>query len=197
MDRLAVTDDGRVVWLFCTVGRLPQRGVPVGMAEGQREMLRVDRLRVMVEQVIEDELPALRQGEGGCFEQTDPLEFGMRDQEHSFEKQANIYRVLVLGDSFMEALQVPFERSFPYLLSQRWNDVDHKRVEVINAAVSGWGTDDELAYLVRFGVRFKPDLILVAMTLTNDLNDNLVQEFYTLANGRLIAHSPAESGAAV
>ena len=46
---------------------------------------------------------------------------------------------LVLGDSFMEALQVPFEESFPYLLGTGLRQATGKQVEVINAAVGGWG----------------------------------------------------------
>jgi len=140
-----------------------------------------------------DGLRILRPNHRGVFrgvETTEPYQtnsFGMRDQEHSIEKPAGIYRVLVLGDSFMEALQVPFEWSFPYLLGKRLKEMDHKQVEVINAAVSGWGTDDELAYLERFGIQFKPDLILIAMTLTNDLNDNLAEEFHTFENSILKA----------
>jgi hypothetical protein len=58
-------------------------------------------------------------------------------------------------------------------------------VEVINASVSGWGTDDELTYLMRYGKSFRPDLILVAMTLHNDVSDNLDEEFHTFSGGRL------------
>src|SRR3954462_14479000 len=43
---------------------------------------------------------------------------GMRDREHIIEKPQGEYRILVLGDSFMEALQIRFEESFPSLLEQ-------------------------------------------------------------------------------
>jgi hypothetical protein len=36
---------------------------------------------------------------------------GFRDREHSIEKQAGTRRVVLLGDSFLEAIQVPFDRS--------------------------------------------------------------------------------------
>jgi len=120
---------------------------------------------------------------------------GMRDREHSLKKKEGTFRILVLGDSFMEALQVPFSESFPKLLEDRLREVGLSNVEVINAAVSGWGTEDELAYLVRYGKWFEPDLILIAMTLHNDISDNMREQFYTLNYGRLIVRPVREAPA--
>jgi len=111
---------------------------------------------------------------------------GMRDREHSVEKPAGVFRVLLLGDSFMEALQVPFDSSFPALLERGLAERTGKRVEVVSAGVSGWGTDDELRYLTQYGLRYQPDLVLVAMTLHNDISDNLRQEWHTLRGGGLV-----------
>jgi GDSL-like Lipase/Acylhydrolase family len=111
---------------------------------------------------------------------------GMRDIEHSIEKAPGVFRVLVLGDSFIEALQVPFEESFTSLLQRELAGRTPGRVEVINASVSGWGTDDELQYLTRYGRRFRPDLIVVAMTLYNDVNDNLRERFHMMRDGTLV-----------
>ena len=110
---------------------------------------------------------------------------GMRDREHDIEKDSDVFRILVLGDSFMEAYQVPFEKSFASVLEHRLGEDSGRSVDVINAGVSGWGTDDELTYLARKGVRYKPDLIIVAMTLHNDVSDNLLEEFHMFRNGRL------------
>ena len=106
---------------------------------------------------------------------------GMRDREHQPEKPPGIYRILLLGDSFMEANQVAFEDAFPHLLEAKLGP----RFEVINASVSGWGTDDELTYLIRYGFRFEPDLVLLGMTLNNDIQDNLAEEFHSHVNGDL------------
>jgi hypothetical protein len=111
---------------------------------------------------------------------------GMRDREHVVEKPAGVFRVLLLGDSFMEALQVPFEASLPSLLERGLVERTGRRVEVVNAGVSGWGTDDELRYLTRYGLRYQPDLVLVAMTLHNDISDNLREEWHTLRDGVLV-----------
>jgi len=112
--------------------------------------------------------------------------FGMRDREHALKKEPSTFRILVLGDSFMEALQVKFDDSFPSLLEKQLQKSMGRFVEVINASVSGWGTDDELTYLVREGARFEPDLIIVAMTLHNDVSDNLVEEYHEFEDGVLV-----------
>lgn len=111
---------------------------------------------------------------------------GMRDVEHPLEKPAGVFRILLLGDSFMEGLQVPFEGSLPYLLEQSLGPQNGKRVEVLNAGVGGWGTDDELRYLTAYGLQYRPDLVVIAMTLHNDLSDNLRKAWHKLDNGVLV-----------
>lgn len=116
--------------------------------------------------------------------------WGMRDRPHALEKPEGTFRILVLGDSFMEALQVDFEESLPHLLETELAERSGRAVEVINASTSGWGTDDEVAYLDRYGMRFRPDLVLVAMTLHNDLSDNLALEHHDFRNGELSVRPP-------
>lgn len=111
---------------------------------------------------------------------------GMRDREHAIAKPAGTYRVLLLGDSFMEAFQVPFQASMPSLLEKSLAQALGKTVEVINAGVSGWGTDDELRYLTAYGLQYQPDLVVIAMTLHNDISDNLRQDWHRLNSDTLI-----------
>ena len=116
---------------------------------------------------------------------------GMRDREHAVAKEPGTIRILVLGDSFMEANQVAFKDSFSSLLEAKLKSEGSGQVEVINAGVSGWGTDDELTYLTRYGFRFHPDLVLVGMTLHNDVQDNLMEEFHAYADG-VLREKPVE-----
>lgn len=117
---------------------------------------------------------------------------GMRDREHPIEKEQGVFRILLLGDSFMEALQVAFEESLPKLLEDRLRAATRRPIEVINFAVSGWGTDDQLEYLEQYGLKFQPDLILIAMTIHNDVSDNLGERFHTLVEGKLVARPKQE-----
>lgn len=110
---------------------------------------------------------------------------GMRDREHSIVKAPGTFRILILGDSFMEANQVAFEDSFASLLESELKGKLPGTIEIVNASVSGWGTDDELTYLMRYGFEFQPDLVLLGITLHNDIQDNLAQEFHSYMNGEL------------
>jgi hypothetical protein len=111
---------------------------------------------------------------------------GMRDKEHSVMKQPGVFRILLLGDSFMEALQVPFEASLPALVERSLEQRTGRRIEVINAGVGGWGTDDELRYLTSYGLKYRPDLVVVAMTLHNDISDNLRHDWHRVEDGALV-----------
>ncbi len=115
---------------------------------------------------------------------------GMRDREHTLEKRAGTFRILLLGDSFMEALQVPADSMLATLMERDLTRAAGRPVEVINGGVSGWGTGDELRYLTRYGRAYHPDLVVVAMTLHNDISDNLRREWYTMRDGVLVDRDP-------
>ena len=112
--------------------------------------------------------------------------FGFRDREHKLGKPAGTLRILLLGDSFMEALQVDAEDAFSVLLERELQGLLGCQVEVISAGVSGWGTDDEVTYLKRKGAEFDPDVVLFAATLHNDISDNLEGRYHIVDQGQLI-----------
>ena len=96
---------------------------------------------------------------------------GMRDRPRETAKAPGVYRIAVLGDSFIEALQVPLEKTFCAQLEARLSRPGHP-VEVLNFGCSGYGTAQELLTL-RHRVRaFAPDLVLLALLTGNDLADN-------------------------
>ncbi len=98
---------------------------------------------------------------------------GLRDVEHDYTKAAGVFRILVLGDSFVEAMQVPLDNSFPRLLQDRLNrDGAATTIEVISAGVSGYGTASELLYFEHEGTRYRPDLVLLAFYPGNDVKNN-------------------------
>lgn len=75
-------------------------------------------------------------------------------------------RILVLGDSFTEAVHVADGQTFTTRLEQLFPGI-----EVLNAGVGGYGTVQEYLYLLEEGLGYRPDLVLV-MFYDNDLSDN-------------------------
>jgi lysophospholipase L1-like esterase len=93
---------------------------------------------------------------------------GLRDVEHTYEKPPGVQRVLLLGDSFIEALQVPLAQSLGRRLAKRLGP----GIEVISAGVSGYGTASELLFLQKEGWRYDPDVVVLAFYTGNDVKNN-------------------------
>lgn len=96
---------------------------------------------------------------------------GWRDFEHGAESAPGVERIVVLGDSFMEGYSVHMDDLFARQLEQRLAAAG-RSVEVVNLAVGGFGTLQELLAFQQEGVRYRPDTVLLAFS-ENDLSNNL------------------------
>ena len=100
---------------------------------------------------------------------------GFRDSEHPCRKPANTVRIAVLGDSYVDALQVAQNRRFTEVLEQELHANDAfsgQRVEVLNFGTAGYGTAQEFMTL-RNGVwQFQPDIVVLAFLTGNDIRNN-------------------------
>jgi hypothetical protein len=98
---------------------------------------------------------------------------GFRDRERTWEKAAGVTRMVVLGDSYVEALQVELDEAFPALLEDRLNAAEGQgRYEVLALGQSGFGTVEDLVRYRAFGKAYRPDVVLLAVTTSNDFRDN-------------------------
>jgi lysophospholipase L1-like esterase len=95
---------------------------------------------------------------------------GYRDREHAYDKPAGVQRVVLLGDSFIEAMQVSFEESLTVALAERLQ-ASGVNAELINLGVSGYGTALQYLTFREFGARYRPDLVLMFF-VGNDVSDN-------------------------
>lgn len=77
-------------------------------------------------------------------------------------------RVIVLGDSIAFGTNLPWEATFSGLLQHRLQS-DKRDVEVLNFGVGGYDTLQEVALLEALGLKYKPDLVVVAFCL-NDIS---------------------------
>ncbi|MBS3152066.1 hypothetical protein J4230_01510 [Candidatus Woesearchaeota archaeon] len=96
---------------------------------------------------------------------------GFRDVERDFYNKDS-FRILVVGDSFVEALQVPLENSFSQLLGNKLSYLG--KYEVVSMGVSGYGTLQELIMFNKSGVEYSPDLVVLMFLPLNDPYDNSV-----------------------
>ncbi len=106
---------------------------------------------------------------------------GYRDAEHPIAKPPGRYRILVIGDSisaghFIESFDDMYSTVLQKQLKERGLDI-----EVINFAVSGYSTEQEVATLADRGLQFDPDLVLVGYCL-NDRERNDGGILATLVN---------------
>jgi hypothetical protein len=95
---------------------------------------------------------------------------GYRDRERQLDKAAETFRIAVFGDSMVEATQVNLDKTFTYLLEERLSSAS-RPVEVLNFGIAGYGPLQELLLFQREGPRYRPDLVVLAVFLDNDVAD--------------------------
>jgi hypothetical protein len=99
----------------------------------------------------------------------------LRDRERPVAKPPGTYRIVVLGDSYAEGLQVDVERTFWRLLEKQLKACAFqpaKQIDVINLGTSGFGTGQELRALQTRGLAYSPDLVVLAFFAGNDVRNN-------------------------
>jgi len=121
---------------------------------------------------------------------------GLRDREYSLDKPAGVYRIVVLGDSITEALQVEDAEVYTEVLEASLAAVESAtHYEVLNLGMSGFGTADELALWESLGVRLEPDFVIVQMSLINDPSENLYCRWYEVSEGKVVPREAPRGGA--
>jgi hypothetical protein len=91
---------------------------------------------------------------------------GLRDIEHDAGPTATP-TILFLGDSFVWGFDVEAEDRFTERLRQ-----DLPSYRVVNAGVTGYGTDQAYLLLRRLWDRFKPSVVVLMFCVDNDRGDN-------------------------
>jgi lysophospholipase L1-like esterase len=99
--------------------------------------------------------------------QVDTNSHGMRDNEASFKKGENVFRIVLLGDSLTMGWGVPQNQLYAHLLEVELNQIPPDgfrkgtRFEVLNFGVGNYNTVQEVALLRHKAISFDPDLILL------------------------------------
>ena len=96
---------------------------------------------------------------------------GLRDREYAYAKPRGWRRILVLGDSFVWGYGVADDEIFTEVLENTFRQ-EGASWQVINTGVSGWGTDQQLLYLIHEGMKYQPDVVVLGFFLGNDPVNN-------------------------
>jgi lysophospholipase L1-like esterase len=97
---------------------------------------------------------------------------GVRDDDEIGPKAPNERRIVLLGDSLVLSVQVPFSQTFGELLERRLNaDPSPYRYRVINAGVQGYGPVEELHFFQSMAATFQPDLVIETIFVGNDAEE--------------------------
>ena len=96
-------------------------------------------------------------------------------------------RVLVIGDSFVSALNVEEEETFAAILGRRLAAaLPDRRVEVINGGTPNYGTWHEVRLLKRLFPKVRPDTVVLCVFAMNDVENNLSPRKAMVRDGLLV-----------
>jgi hypothetical protein len=100
---------------------------------------------------------------------------GFRDGETTYARSDARWRILLLGDSF----------GFGYGVERRFGFADRLEdklpgIEVVNLSVTAYGTDQELLLYDAEGSKFDVDVVMLALTVSNDFADIVKDRSFVL-----------------
>ena len=98
---------------------------------------------------------------------------GFHDVEHRLEPDPSTLRIVVLGDSVPEAIQVPLSQTWWTIAGETLQSAVGRPVEMINLGQGGAGTGKALLLLREYGLGFRPDAVILTYVPGNDpFNDS-------------------------
>jgi hypothetical protein len=95
---------------------------------------------------------------------------GLRNEEFQLPKPDDTFRILNVGDSIAFGWEVSQEDTYGMQLESSLNSRgDGRDYEVINAAIPTWNLEAERNFLIQEGLSYEPDLIILDLTIVNDI----------------------------
>ena len=98
-------------------------------------------------------------------------------------------RVMVYGDSNVQARFSPIGKSFTGRLEQYLNGTSKKDVEVVNAGVVGFGPDQNLKKFMAGIDRYQPDIVIFHIFADNDFGDIIRNRLFEIGPDGALAET--------
>ena len=101
---------------------------------------------------------------------------GLRDREYSREKPTNTFRILMVGDSYIEGQGVQSEETVSKVLEKSLSEkIKDKKVEVLNAGFLSYSPLLEYMFLKHHGLQFQPDLVILNFDQSDIIDDYIYE----------------------
>lgn len=111
--------------------------------------------------------------------------YGFREnKEYPINKSSNKKRILALGDSVAFGVSVNLDKIFLSQLEDKYNKANKNQIEIINLAVSGYNTMQEVELFKMKGLQFKPDEVWIFYVLNDSVYDGA--EFAAIGKSHLL-----------
>lgn len=91
---------------------------------------------------------------------------GLRDDEHSYEKDPASLRIFGLGDSVTFGSGVEFADTYLRQLENKLNSAGYD-IEIIKAGVNGYEFDQQYTYFFEEGIKYAPDIVMIGVVLND------------------------------
>lgn len=97
-------------------------------------------------------------------------QFGFNDRDYPLQPDPDIFRILIISDSFNWAGGQ--QGNYTALLENQFREhYGQHRVDVINAGYPGTHTAEQLALLKKYGLQYNPHLVILGFFVGNDFLD--------------------------
>jgi len=103
---------------------------------------------------------------------------GLRDKEREYAAAPSTFRVLALGDSFIEAYSVPLPATVTQVMEASL-DRPGCRTEVLNGGTAAYSSDQEYLFYRDEGARYAPDVVVLFFYFNDILFNSLPDHFGT------------------
>jgi len=122
-------------------------------------------------------------------------EDGLRERSNIKKKTDNLYRILILGDSFTEGVGIRQNKRFSYLTETLCNEKSSGKIEVINGGVRGYNLTQYYILFRTLYKKYEPNLVIIAadggdLDVMSDCTwfgaVKYYRPYYNLENGHLV-----------
>ncbi|MCV6636414.1 hypothetical protein [Candidatus Albibeggiatoa sp. nov. NOAA] len=121
-------------------------------------------------------------------------QYGHRDQAVQIPKPDNVFRILLLGDSFTIGAKMREDQAYGHLLENLLDQqIEGKKIEIVNSGLGGWQPFQYAQYYEHYGQQFEPDMVLVGLFVGNDTyaQETDVSHTPTAVMGQIVSREKA------